>query len=307
MNKSKFSKNYKLKEVLSAYMLVAPSVILFLIIGLFTVLFSVVLSFFHLQQGSLLANMKFAGFDNFTAFLFGGSPLLSDSFWKAVQNNIIIAVCLVVFVIPLALLFALLLQEIKVGVRLFRTVFLLPMVISSVAIFYVWVGIYDVDGSLNQILTAIGLEQLVAANGWLGELNTALPSLIVMMIWGGVPGMMIIYFAGIQTVDPHLYEAAEIDGANYWDKLIHITWPILLPITVIAVILTLNGALQIFDQVWIMTKGGPAGETMVVNVLIYQQAFNGGDMGVANAMAWFIGVITFILTLVSIRVFREKQ
>ncbi|HEY0827446.1 MAG TPA: sugar ABC transporter permease, partial [Bacilli bacterium] len=203
MKKSKFNKHYKLKEVLSAYMLIAPSVILFLVIGLFTVLFSVVLSFFHLQQGSLLSNMKFAGFDNFTDFLFGGYPLLSGSFWKAVQNNFIIAVCLVVFVIPLALLFALLLQEIKAGVRLFRTIFLLPMVISSVAIFYVWVGIYEVDGSLNQILKAVGFEQLVAVNGWLGELNAALPSLIVMMIWGAVPGMMILYFAGLQTVDPH--------------------------------------------------------------------------------------------------------
>jgi ABC-type sugar transport system permease subunit len=304
--KKKKNHQYKWKEVLSAYSLMAPSLILFLIIGLFTVLFSVYLSFFHLQQGSLLSSMKYAGFDNYTAFLFGESPVLYKSFWRAMKHNIIIAGSLILFVIPLALMFALLLQGIKRGVRVFRTVFLLPMVISSVAIFYVWVGIYEVDGSLNQILIALGLEQLTAPNGWLGEIDTALPALIIKMIWGGVPGMMILYFAGLQTVDPHLYEAAEIDGANYWTKLIHITWPILLPITVIAVILTLNGALQVFGEIWIMTKGGPAGQTMVVSVLIYQEAFGGGSMGVANAMAWFVGVLTFGLTLLSIRIFREK-
>ena len=182
------------------------------------------------------------------------------------------------------------------------------MVASSVAIFYVWTGIYDPSGSLNQFLTATGLENLVAINGWLGELRTAFPAIIAVVIWSSVPATMILYFAGLQTVDPYLYESADLDGANFWQKLLHITWPILKPITVIAMIMNLNSAIQIFDQVWVMTKGGPAGITDVVSVVIYREAFVivGGDMGVANAMGWTMFALTFILSLISMRSLRDK-
>ncbi|BBH23669.1 sugar ABC transporter permease [Paenibacillus baekrokdamisoli] len=294
------------KEMLAAYLLIAPALVLFLVIGLFTIIFSLGLSFFHMLQGSQVQNAKFAGLDNFKDFLFGGAPVLSEMFRNAIIHNFLIALSMVVFVIPIALILAVLLQQIKRGTKFLRTVFLLPMVTSSVAIYYVWTGIYDPEGSINKLLLAMGIDHFAQLNGWLGELNTALPSIIFMIVWGAVPGTMVLYFAGLQTVDNLLYEAADIDGASAFQKMIHITWPVLKPITVIAVILNINGALQVFEQIWIMTKGGPAGSTQVVNVLIYQEAFVSGDMGRANAMGWTMFLLTFVMSLLSMRAFREK-
>lgn len=186
------------------------------------------------------------------------------------------------------------------------------MVTASVSIYYVWIGIYDPNGSLNQLLKTLGLQQFAEANGWLGDTKTALPAIILIIILGGIPNTMILYFAGLQTIDPSLYEAAKIDGAGYWKRMIHITWPILRPISVIAVILLLNGAFQVFEPVWLTTKGGPAGSSEVVNNLIFNLAFMGGtsggmsDMGMANAMSWVVAAITFIFTLLSMRVFRDR-
>ncbi|QGQ94020.1 sugar ABC transporter permease [Paenibacillus psychroresistens] len=296
------------RESMAAYILIAPAIILFLVIGLFTVGFSLWLSFYHLPQGSLISNAKFAGLDNFKDFLLGRDQIISEKFWLALKNNMILCISMVFLVIPISLLISILLQSITKGVRFFRTLFLLPMVTSSVAIYYVWTGIYDPEGSINQFLKAVGLIDAMAVNGWLGELNTALPAIIVVIVLGGVPGTMILYFAGLQTVDPHLYESADIDGANFWQKLVNVTWPILRPITIIAIIINLNGALQIFDQVWVMTKGGPAGTTEVVSVLMFKEAFvnRNGDLGTANAMGWIMFLFTFVLSLISIKSFKDK-
>ncbi|MBB6670885.1 carbohydrate ABC transporter permease [Cohnella nanjingensis] len=296
------------REAASAYLLMAPAILLFLVIGLFTVLFSIGLSFFHMGHGSLIANAKFAGLDNFKDFLLGDDQLLSESFWRALRNNLVICVSVVALVIPVSLLISVLLQNIARGVRLFRTLLLLPMVSSSVAIYYVWTGIYEPSGLLNRLLQAIGWKSAVAANGWLGELHTSLPAIIAVIVWGMIPGTMILYFAGLQTIDSHLYESADIDGASFGQKLLHITWPMLKPITVIAVIMSLNGAIQIFDPIWIMTKGGPAGSTEVVSVVIYQEAFVNmkGDLGRANAMGWTMFALTFVISLISMRTLKEK-
>lgn len=307
MKKGGATRKYPLREMFTAYLLLSPAVLLFLVIGLFTVVFSLWLSFHHLKQGSVVSSASFAGLDNFRDFLFGGSPVLTRRFWQALVNNLIIAGSIVTFVIIISLFLAVLLQKITIGAKFFRTVFLVPMITSSVAIVYVWQGIFEPKGALNKVLESLGLTQFIATNGWLGEMSTALPAIIVILVWGGIPGTLILYFAGLQTVDQHLYEAAEIDGANAWKKMLHITWPALKPITVIAIVFNLNAALQVFDPIWITTKGGPAGSTMVVNVLIYQEAFGDGDMGRANAMGWTIFVLTFFLSLLSMRALKENK
>lgn len=276
-------------------------------VGLFSIVFSIGLSFFRLSSGSLLSSAIFAGIDNFRDFLFGRDQLLTRNFWRALGHNIWISGSMICFVIPLSLSLAMLLQRIGRGVAIFRTVFLIPMVTASVSIYYVWTGIYNARGSLNQFLANIPfLDNLIQANGWLGELNTALPSMIVMIIWSAIPGTLILYFAGLQTIDKNLYEAADIDGGSDFQKLLHITWPMLTPITVIAVVINLNAALQIFEQIWVMTKGGPAGSTMVLNVLIYQEAFvTGAGLGRANAMGWSVFLLTFIMSLISMRLLRD--
>lgn len=296
----------KRKDWLVGYVMVAPAILLFLVVGLFTILFSLWLAFHHVQGGSQVFSANFAGLDNFKSFLFGGDTVMTKMFRNALWNNVIIAVSLIVIVIPVSLVMAVLLQNAKWFARGFRTIYLIPMVTSSVAVYYVWQGIYDPAGAINTLLSQIGLESLVARNGWLGEINLALPSIIVQTCWGAIPGTLILYVAGLQGVDTHLYEAADIDGANAFQKLLHVTWPVLRPITAIAVIMTINGAMQLFDNVWIMTKGGPAGSTQVVNVLVYQDAFVSGKLSRANAMGWTIFVLTFLLSLISLRALRSK-
>lgn len=297
----------KRKDWLAGYVMVAPAIVLFLVVGLFTILFSLWLAFHHVQGGSQVFAANFAGFDNFKAFLFGGDTVMTKMFRNAVMNNIVIAVSMILIVIPVSLVLAVLLQNVKWFTKGFRTVFLIPMVTSSVAVYYVWQGIYDPAGALNTLLSQIGLDSLVAKNGWLGEINLALPAIVVQGCWGAIPATLILYVAGLQGVDTHLYEAADIDGANALQKLLHVTWPVLRPITAIAVIMTINGAMQLFDNVWIMTKGGPAGSTQVVNVLVYQEAFVSGRLSRANAMGWTVFLMTFIFSLISLRALRSKS
>ncbi len=299
----------KRQERLAAYVLLAPAVILFVVIGLGSVLFSLIISFYRLGEGSLIQYAVFVGFRNFSDFLFGVNTLDTQQFWGAITNNIWIAASALVFVIPISLFLASMLQKITRGTQILRTIFLIPMAAASVAIYYAWSGIYNPNGVINQLLTHLGLQQFAAVNGWLGQLNTALPAIIVAFVWMSVPVSMVLYFAGLQTINENLYEAANIDGANAWNKLIHITWPTLRPITVIVAILNLNAAFQIFDPIWVMTGGGPADATNVVNVLVYGLAFGGagGDMGLANAMAWVVGIFTFLLALLSIKLFGENQ
>ena len=296
----------KTKEAVTAYLLITPSLALFLVIGLFTVLFSIVLSLFHLMQGSLIQNANFAGLNNYKAFLYS-DLILSSLFRRALLTNLIIAFALVLFVIPIALMLAVLLKKLKKFSGFFRSVFFMPAVTSSVAIFYVWMGLYDVDGMINQVLNLVGLTGLVSVNGWLGDTSTALAAIIVILVWSGTPVIMVLYSAGLETIDASLYESAQIDGAGFLQKMVHITWPCLRPITMIAVVLILSGAMQVFDLIWVMTKGGPAGSTMVVNMLVYKEAFMGGDMGKANAMAWVVAIISFILSIVSMKLLNEKE
>jgi ABC-type maltose transport system permease subunit len=121
---------------------------------------------------------------------------------------------------------------------------MLPMVTSGIAVYFAWSSIYLSNGPLNAMLRAVGLGFLAAERGWLGGPNTALPALMAVMIWSSVPFAVILYLAGLQTIDQELYEAAIMDGANSWHMLWYITWPLLRPVTVIILILAINSVLQ---------------------------------------------------------------
>ena len=185
---------------------------------------------------------------------------------------------------------------------------MLPMVTSGIAVFYVWTFIYQPDGLLNGVLETVGLGVLQAERGWLGQPDRALGALIVVMIWGAVPSAVILYLAGLQTIDHELYEAAVLDGASAWQTLWRITWPLLNRVTVIVVITSINAALQGYEMVYLMTNGGPANHTDVVGLQIFNYAF--GDqrrIGMSAAMSWLLFVAVFGIALVNVRVFRPRD
>ena len=301
-------KKKQYQERLTGYALITPAILIFLLMGLASIVLSIGLSFTYLPRGSIIQTAKFTGLSNFRDFLLGESPVVSDMFWSALTNNFVIAIALVLFVIPIGLMIAYMLTKIERGRKLITVLLLVPMVVSSTSIYYVWSGIYEPDGTLNQILEAIGLSGLVAKNGWLGDIATALPAMIVLLIWSAIPEAIILYLSKIQGIDKGLLEAADLDGANTWQKIRCVIWPLLRPITVIVVIQNINRAFQVFDQVYVMTGGGPAGATQVVNMLVYNEAFQNpnGNIGRANAMGWMIFIITFVLSLISMKVNKDE-
>jgi len=299
----------------SGILFVLPAIILFLVFGLYTVIYSFVLSFFRWNGFGKFSLIPFvcnaptcqpAGLDNFAQFLYK-EPTLSRFFWQAMQHNIIMAVVVTAGTILLALPLAVALNRAVRGRALYRTALMLPMVTAGIAVYYVWSFIYEPDGLLNGVLQTIGLGFLQAKQGWLGQPDRALISLMIVMIWGAVPLATILYLAGLQTIEKDLYEAAVMDGASAWQQLARITWPLLLPVTVIIVITSINSVLQGYEMVYLMTYGGPAGHTEVVGLQIFKYGF--GDqrqLGVASAMSWALFILVFLIALVNLRLFRPQ-
>lgn len=297
------------------FLFILPALLLFFIFGLYTVVFAVVLSFFRwngfgdfsiLPPTCELPECAFIGLKNFQDFLYA-NPTQSQFFWRALQNNIIMAVVVTAGTILIALPLALALNRAVRGQTIYRTLMLLPMVTAGIAVFYVWSFIYEPDGSLNAIFDTFGLGALRARQGWLGQTNTALGALMAVMIWGGVPFAMILYLAGLQTIERDLFDAAAIDGATTWQVVWRIVWPLLRPITVIIVITSFNSSIQGYEQVYLMTNGGPAGHTSVVGLQIFNFGF--GDqrqLGMASAMSWTLFVLAFIVAMANLRFFRSQ-
>jgi multiple sugar transport system permease protein len=299
----------------SGFLFIAPAVIIFLIFGLYTVIFSIALSFFRWNgfgKFSLLPftcpppGCRFIGLENFTEFLYR-EPTYSKFFWWAVQHNLVIAVFVTGLTILIALPLAVSLNRAVRGQSVFRTTMLLPMITSGIAVYYVWMYIYEPDGLLNTALKTIGLGFMQAKQGWLGQPNVALGALIAVMVWGAVPLAMILYLSGLQTINQELYESAIMDGANAWQMLWAITWPLLYPITVIIVIMSINAAFQGYEMVYLMTYGGPAAHTEVVGLQIFKYGF--GDqraLGMASAMSWILFLFVFAVALLNLRILRER-
>ncbi len=300
----------------AGFLFVAPAVVIFLVFGLYTVIYSVVLSFFRwngfgkfsiLPPACELPACQFAGLDNFAYFLFK-EPTMSRFFWQALQHNIIMAVFVTAGIVLVSLPLAISLNRAARGQTAYRLLIMLPMVTAGIAVYYVWTFIYQPDGLLNNVLGAIGLDSLQAKQGWLGQIDRALLSLMIVMVWAGVPTATILYLAGLQTIDRELYEAAIIDGANAWQQLWRITWPLLLPVTVVIVITGINGVLQGYEMVYLMTYGGPAGHTEVVGLQIFKYGF--GDqrqLGMASAMSWALFLLVFVVALVNMRLLRSRS
>jgi multiple sugar transport system permease protein len=168
-----------------------------------------------------------------------------------------------------------------------------PLVVSAI----IWKWVYQGDyGLLNYYLLKFGLihEKIF----WLSDPNLALPALILMGVWGGTGATMVIYLAGLQSIPEDFYDAAKVDGANGWQRLIHITIPLLRPTTFFLLITGIIGAFQIFTEVYIMTNGGPLNRTSTIGYYLYVNAFRELDMGYATAMAFVLFAMIFVFTLI---------
>lgn len=276
-----------------ALLFLAPDLIGFLSFTLVPVVASLALSFVH---WNLIGSPRFAGLDNYrTAF---ADPM----FWKVVFNTTYYTVGTVPTGVALSLGLAVLLNRKLRGIVLLRALYFLPVVSSTVAVALVWRWLYEPDfGAINYFLSRLGISPL----GWLTTTEWAMPAVILMSIWKGLGYNMVIFLAGLQGIPRHLYEAAAIDGATGWQRFWHITVPLLSPTTFFVTVVATIGSFQVFSQVYVMTRGGPAEATTTIVYYIYQKGFREFDMGYASALAWLLFAVVFVFTLVQFRLQRD--
>lgn len=297
----KTPKMKKTKSPLSAnesfwgYAFIAPAVIGLLVFTLLPVLMSLFYSFTKFDG---ITDPIFVGLKNYKYIL------SDDEFFKAILNNLYY----IVFSVPvgtfLAILIAVALNQKIKFVGVYRTLFFLPVVVSFVSIAMVWQWLYNTDyGLINSILGALGLYQ----PPWLTSEAWAMPSIIIMSIWKGLGFSIVILLASLQSIPSQLYEAADIDGANGAQKLFRITIPMLKNTIVFLTIMGVIGGFQIFDQIYVMTAGGPAKSTQVAVYLLYTNGFEYYKQGKASAMAYVLFIIVFVLSALQLKATREKQ
>jgi len=255
---------------------------------------SLVLSFY---KWDIISSPRFVGLQNYVR-LVG-----QDLFWISLKNTLTYTVAVVAIGLVLALSLALLLNETWLrGKTFFRTVYFIPVITSMVVTSMIWSWLYSpMYGILNYILKILGLPM----QKWLSDPKLAMICIILMTIWKFLGYHTIIFLAGLQGIPEQMYEAAMLDGSNWWQRFRYITLPLLKPTTFFITVMAIIGSFQVFDQVYIMTKGGPLYSTTVLVVYLYNNAFRYFRMGFGCAIAWVLFGIIFIVTLVQLRLFRE--
>lgn len=220
--------------------------------------------------------------------------LLGDeTFHRALLNNFVFAIVVVPLQTSFALLLAILVNQNIRFVNLFRTAYFSPVVTSMVVVSIVWFFLYNPgEGFINAFLDTISFG-LLGPYDWLTDTRLAFPAIMLMSIWQGVGFQMVIYLAGLQDIPGELYEAAQVDGANRWQQFWSITLPQLRNTTIFVVIATTILAFKLFDQVWVMTSGGPQGSTMTTMLVVYREGFKQLRVGYASA----ISVVFFLIVL----------
>jgi multiple sugar transport system permease protein len=274
------------RHVLHAYLFIAPVILLF---GLFRVLPSVQTLLYSFYKVELIrGRFTFLGLENFQA-LFG-----DETFRRATLNTLTFVVTIVPISAVLGLLLAVLFNSKFRFQEFFKAVYFAPMVTSTVAAAMVWWWMYNPQfGIFNVLLKLVGLPE----QPWLMSSHMALPSIIIFSVWKTLGYNMIIYLAGLQSIPPQFYEAATIDGAGPVARFLRITVPLLAPTTTFIVIYNSILAFQVFDQVFVLTGGGPANSTNVVVLDLYRQAFERYNFGYASAEAMVLFLFILGITL----------
>jgi len=244
----------------------------------------------------LLTPPRFVGLQNYI-------DLGRDSdFWAALRHTMLFIGGYVPSVTALALLVALVLNTRLRGIAVLRTAFFLPVVCSWVAVALLWSWLFNPKyGLVNHLLSLVG----IVGPDWLFDRTWAMPAIILTSVWKDLGFVMVVFLAGLQAIADDYYEAAALDGANAWQQLRTITIPLLAPTMFFVTVISLINSFQVFDQVWVMTGGGPAGATSVLVEQIVKHAFSYGRMGYAAAMSWVLFALVFSVTLVQLRLQRR--
>ena len=284
------------RDTLTAYLFLAPYLFVLIVFLIITSLYGIGLSFFSVDIG--FTAPQFVGFQNYERLftqLFT-NPSLS-LFWISMVNILKFVVVVVIGQTILALVLALVLQVSLVGRGLFRTIFYIPAVTSSVATALIFLWLYNPNGLINYLLSLVH----ISGPDWLNDPLFALPALMLLNIWTTAAGFMIYFMAALQDLPKELLEASSIDGASRFQTFWYITVPLLRPTIFLVVALGTIGAFQMFDQAKFMTNGGPLNSTLTPMLEIYNAAFNDAHFGLAAAMSVLLFIVIFIVTIIQRR------
>lgn len=276
-----------------AHLLLLPTYV-----GLFGLVLGPVIAGFAISffRWDIITPPNFIGLGNYRELVH------DELFWKTLRNTIFYVVGSIPPTIVLSLLLALALNQPLRGRVIFRTVYFIPVVSSTVAIAVLWGWLYNTQiGLLNYFLSFLGIDKIP----WITSETWSMPSVIIMSVWKGLGYYMILFLAGLQAIPEDYYEAAKIDGAGSLRRFRDITLPLLSPTTFLVLILAIISSFQVFEQTYILTAGGPSWSTLTLVLMIFLRGFQDFRMGYASAIAYILFLIVLLVTFIQWRLQRR--
>jgi raffinose/stachyose/melibiose transport system permease protein len=282
------------------FLFLFPSLIIFATIVIIPIFMS---GYYSLNQWDGIGEMTFVGFENYIRL--SGDPLFINS----VRNTLWIVVGSVFIQLPIALLLALILSSVIKRERFFVTVYFIPVILSAVVVGQLWMRIYNAQhGLLNMFLKSIGLTEL-GSTVWLGNVNTVFISVLAVILWQHIGYHMLLFYSGIKSISPDIFEAAKIDGSSFLNTSFSITIPLLKPIILVSLTFAVTGSMKVYDLVRVLTTdGGPAKASDVMSTLLVRtMIFPGSSYGYGSAMAMVLIATCFFLYFSLAFLFRDRD
>lgn len=280
----------------TAWLFLSPAILILVAFTLYPMVQAVYLSF---TEYNLIRAAEWIGLDNYIELLQDGA------FWNAFGNTVVYALVVTPVTVLLALVFAIMLNQRFAGRAFSRTAIFLPFIVSLGIIAIAWAFLLDPNiGLLSYWLSFIGI---VPEQGWLSDPRYAMAAVMIVGVWKNVGFYMVIYLAGLQSIPVDMYEAARLDGAGPWQRFRSITLPLLSNQTLLVSVLALIATLQAFDQIYVMTHGGPFFRTETLVMLIYREGFQELRFGYASAISFVLLIFVFVLSMIQFGYLRRKQ
>ena len=281
------------KDFFTGMGFILPSLLGFLIFTFIPVVISLCLSFTSWNFMEGIEGIKFNGLANYIR-------LFSDEwFLNSYKNNIIFTAVTVPVLIALGLVMATIINKYIYGGGVVRTMIFIPYIASVVAVCTVWMVLLQPSyGPVNEFFRSIGIAN---PPGWLADFKWSLPSIMIIYVWQQVGYYSIVFLAGLKGLPEDVYEAAKVDGASSIRQFFSLTVPLISPTTFFLTIMGIIGSFKVFDQISVLTQGGPGSSSSVMAYYVYRTAFDYFEMGYANTLAWALFVLVFIVTLSCVR------
>lgn len=277
------------------YLFLLPAGIVLLIFFFIPFFQTIGLSF--LNYSNNIYNPSFAGLENYVQILH--NPI----FYKVMWNTLLYLIVAVPILAIIPLFLAILINQKIKGITLYKILIYLPVIVSIVVAAIAFKWLYAQQGILNYILNVMHINSI----GWLTDPKHAIYSVIIVTIWKGIGYYMMIYLAALMSVPKELYEACDIDGANFLTKHLTVTVPHIMPTIALVTTISSISAMKIFAEIYVMTKGGPLNSTKTIVYYIYEKAFENLDLGYASAMAVILLIIVMAFSLVNIFCFERNK